>query len=107
MPVSTVGLARRKQLAAAMAAQDLQVGLEPARDAEGEHQTPREAGNEADEEARAAHLRDQVSLHRDDAEEPGTGHDLVQDRVAPAHALPVFRVGQVSIGSKHRSLRAG
>jgi len=90
-----------------MAAQDLQVGLEPARDAKGEHQTPREAGNETDQEASPAQVRDQVSLHRDDAEETGTGHDLEQDRVAPAHALSLLRVGQVSVGSKHRSLRAG
>ena len=90
-----------------MAAQDLQVGLEPARDAKGEHQTPREAGNETDEEASPAQVRDQVALHGDDAEEPGTGHDLEQDRVALAHALSLLRVGQVSVGSKQRSLRTG
>ena len=82
-----------------MAAQDLQVGLEPARDAKGEHQTPREAGNETDQEASPAQVRDQVSLHRDDAEETGTGHDLEQDRVAPAHALL-----RIPTGSAYASL---
>ena len=90
-----------------MAAQYLQVGSEPARDAKGEQQTPREAGNEAEQEARPAQTHDQVALHADDSEEPGTGQDFEQDRVALAHALSLLRVGQVSVGSKQRLLRAG